>query len=153
MRNNANNLKPIPASALTSVTAGGSGDATKVTGTSIERSGFYGGLLNIVANVTIADTKTLAYAVEIQESPDNSTWATAVVLQAETVVFTSDGGDTNTRVNVPLVVDLNSYGKYVRFNITPNLSASGTDTASVTADLIVTDSNESPLGLAFTGIE
>lgn len=150
--NKAELLKPKVALAQTSVTAGGSGDNTKITGETIDRLGYQSCLLNIVANSSIANTKTLSYAVEIQDSANDSDWNTAVVLQTATVVYTASGATSNIVTITPLVVGLAGYERYVRFNVTPDLSASGTDTSTVNGIVNLTDGITTPEELTFTGI-
>ena len=122
------NVKPVTTN--NDATAGGSGDDTKVTGDSIIKSGYDACLVSILGTLTVADTETLSFAVEIQDSADGASWNTATALKASTVVHTSDGGDTDQSFTVPLEVDVSDYDKYIRFNITPDLSASGTDTCN-----------------------
>lgn len=152
IRNEAENLKPVPAVPFTQVTAGGSGDDTKITGLEIDRTGFDSALLNIVANLNVADTETLSVEVEIQDKVEGGSWLTAEVIQADAVVFTSDGGDTDTLITIPVPIGLAKYNQYVRVNATPNLSASGTDTADIMGELVLADSNVIPLQLGFTAI-
>ena len=120
------------------VTAAGTGDNTKVTGTTVDRKGTTGGtladscVLAIGWVAALTNAKSLAFAVEIQDSADDSTWNTAVVLQASTVAKLA-GSSTNFSGTVELDVNLAPYARYVRFNITPDLSASGTDTATYSA--------------------
>jgi hypothetical protein len=115
------------------ILAGGTGDGVKITGVTLDR---YNG--NAMADscvlqtgwlAALADTKTLSLAHELQESADGSTWDTAEAIQASTVVGTSSGGTNERGVSVH---DINMRGRkrYIRFNVTPDLSATGTDTAT-----------------------
>lgn len=116
------------------ITAAGTGDATKVTGVGIDRK--QGQTLALSAAVTtsflaaLADTKTLSLAHEIQYSSDNSTFDTAVVLEASAVKATGETGGTNERGQAEFSINLISQKRYFRINVTPDLSATGTDTAS-----------------------
>jgi hypothetical protein len=112
---------------LSSATAAGTGDATAVTGATIDRLGFGSGKLVISYLTSLTAAKTLSYAVEYQDSADGSTWNTAVAIQAATVAKT--GAATAAVGRVEFNVNLNSLARYVRFNFTPDLSHSGTDTA------------------------
>lgn len=143
-------VKPVTTN--NDATAGGTGDATKVTGDKIIKTGYNSCLLTILGSATIGDTESIAYAVEIQDSADGSSWNTAVVLKTETTVFTSDGGDTATSFTVPLGVDISQYNKYIRFNITPNLSASGTDTCNWNAVAILGNGQDGIAPQSFTAI-
>jgi hypothetical protein len=126
--------------------AGATEDGVKVTGLSIDRwQGTKKGIadslvLALTYNATLANTKTIAFAVEYQESADNSTWDTAVVMQASTVAATGDGVSTEFTGEVEFSLDLRgvetaiatrTLGKrYIRFNITPDLSNTTTDEAA-----------------------
>ena len=110
-------------------TAAGTGDNTEVQGASIDRLGYDSAVVVVAYNTSLTADKTLSIAVEIEDSADNSSWDTAVVLQAATVeeTGTAGTGSNNTGV-VEIPVDLRGYSRYVRFNFTPDLSHSGTDT-------------------------
>ena len=121
------------AGAPTTVVAGGTPDGTKVTGDTIDTAGLYAsGIFQISYLTALASAETLSFAIEYQESDDNSSWDTAVAIQASTVCATGSG-------NVGGVVqsDITLYDKkrYIRFNITPALSASSSDTAGYGAVL------------------
>jgi len=120
-------------SAPSLITAAGTGDNTKVTGETIDRKGSSGslpdsGVLAIGWQTALTNTKTLSFAVELQESSDGSSWDTAEVVQALTVVKTATSSTTYHGVT-EYTIGLSSRKRYIRFNITPDLNASGTDTA------------------------
>lgn len=152
IRNGAELLKAVPAIALTSVTAGGSGDDTKILGEVIDRLGFQSGLLDISFNAKIADTKTLSVEVEITESDDNVTYTTPVVIKAEAIVYTATASVTNKRLELALPVGLAQCKRYIKFNVTPDLSNTATDTLSIVGSFILTDPTVEPLELEFTAI-
>jgi hypothetical protein len=119
------------------LTAGGTGDNTKVTGTTLDRLSADGVKLHKTAKFTfagqavLAAAATLAVAVEIQDSADGQSWNTAVPLQTSTVEATGAGGGSTEQPAFELNVDLGTtYARYVRFNVTPDLSAANTDTAT-----------------------
>jgi hypothetical protein len=116
------------------VTAGGAGDATKVTGQTIDRMGYESLSLGIGYYAELADTKTLAFAVEYQFSADGSNWDTAVVVQASTVKATGATPTTDYHGVAKYDLDLQSLGsamkRYIRFNITPDLSNTASDLAT-----------------------
>ena len=119
------------------VTAAGTGDATKVTGQTINNiNGGQSGVLLTSFVAALTDTKSLSFTVEIQESADGSTWDTAEVLQAATVAVLADS-TTNFHGVQRLEVDLKKRKQYVRFNVTPDLSHSGTDTCTWSSVLVV----------------
>lgn len=124
------------------VTAAGAGDNTAITGASIDRLG-YGSLTFAIAyKTTLASSETLKFAAEYQESSDNSNWDTATSLQAATTAET--GVQTNKVGKVEFDLDLAGKKRYIRFNFTPDLSASGTDTADVSAVAVLGDAQVLP---------
>jgi hypothetical protein len=112
-----------------SITAGGTGDDTALTGASIDRLGYGSTSFVIAYKTTLAASETLSFAAEYQVSSDNSNWDTAVTLQAATVART--GAVTNGQGVVKFDVNLEGLKRYIRFNFTPNLSRANTDTAVV----------------------
>ena len=113
------------------ITAAGAGDNTAVTGNSIDRQGYMSAKYVLSYVASLADGKKLSIAAEYQESSDNSTWDTAVALQASTLADT--GGAGGSKEAGMLEFDLNLKGKkrYIRFNFTPDLDAGATDTAAL----------------------
>lgn len=114
-------------------TAAGAGDATSITGITIDREGFSSGslpnsaLVGVVYEATLGSGKTLSVGYAVQDSADGATWAdyqTATYTVVATGV--SGGGVAKGQFNVQ--VNLSSARRYVRFNYNPDLSATGTDT-------------------------
>jgi hypothetical protein len=128
---------------LASLTAAGTGDNTAVTGATIDRRGYGSAHLVIQYKTTLTDTKTLAFAVEYQESDDGSTWDTATALQASTVALTGSSS-TNALGKVEFDVDLSLKKRYIRFNYTPDLNNSGTDTAVTSATCVLGGATTKP---------
>lgn len=118
------------------ITAAGTGDNAEVTGQTIDRDGYDSAVVSIAYLATLADTESISFAVDIQESSDGSSWDTAEELQAATTAVTSSGG-TNEHGVVELDVNLSGRKQYVRFNVTPNLSAGATDTALFATTVIL----------------
>jgi hypothetical protein len=114
--------------------AGGSGDATTVTGLTIDREGFSNGSLplsaemGVIFEATLASGATLSLGYAVQDSADSSNWADYQTPAASVVVATgpSGGGAVKGEFNVPVL--LSSARRYVRFNYKPTCSATGTDT-------------------------
>lgn len=125
-----------------SVTAGGAGDNTALTGATINRLGYGSASFVIAYKTTLAATKTLSFAVAYQESADGTNWDTAVTLQASTVAAT--GALTNSTGTVVFDVNLEGLKQYVRFNFTPDLSATDTDTAVVSGVAILGGADKLP---------
>jgi len=111
------------------LTAAATEDGVKITGESIDRLGYDSAALVVTAKASLANTKTLSFAAEYQDSADNSTWNTAVALYASTVLLTGSGSGTNEEGTKETALDLRGLARYIRFNVTPDLSATGTDTA------------------------
>jgi hypothetical protein len=115
-------------------TAASTGDATTVTGISIDRVGYFatGSLpqsaeIGVIYEATVTSSKTVSFGYAVQHSTDNSNWtdyqtATYVVVATGTTGGSTFKGEFNVAVNLH-----NAY-RYVRFNYNPDLSATGTDT-------------------------
>ncbi len=133
-------VSPKIASAFTSVTAAGAGDNTAVTGVTLDR--FATGSMPLDAVVVIAWQATLASAqtltiknVAIEHSVDGSSWSTYKTWTDPGIVAT--GVATAVKGVVELGLDLSSAKRFVRANHTPDMSASGTDTATTVVLLVL----------------
>ena len=126
--------------ASTAVTAGGSGDATLITGTTINTAtvqaapAIYGKDFNSVAFVisgtaSLTATKNIAITALIEDSADGSTWAT-LVASSTVVSVTSAAGGTVT-FSGKVGVSLDKARQYIRVKATPDMSHTSTDTATV----------------------
>lgn len=120
---------------LAQLTAAGTGDNTEVDGVDINRTGFDSCQVIVAWKTTLTAAKTLSIAVELQESDDGTTWDTAEALQAATVVAT--GAVTDEVGETLFNVSFAGRKKFIRFNFTPDLSHSGTDTAVVSCAAIL----------------
>lgn len=129
------------------VTAGGTGDATEVSGAWIDRLGFNSVKVVIAYTATLAATATAAIAANLQDASDSSGTGAADfgTALASTVQATGGaGGSTETGV-VELDFDVSGADRYVRIQFTPDLSAANTDTAELAAVYILAGSDESPV--------
>lgn len=117
--------------------AAGAGDNTKVTGQSINRLGFGSCKVAIAYKAVLAEDETLSWAIEVQESADGSSWDTAEVIKAATVASTGGTGGTTNYGTVEYDDDLTGRKEYVRYNPTPDLSASATDTVHWGANAVL----------------
>lgn len=114
--------------------AAGTGDATSVTGISIDRAGFGNGsppktaLMGILYEATLGSGKTLSLGYAVQDSADNSTWAD---YQTATyaVVATGASGGSVVKGQLNIQVNLTSARRYVRLNYNPDHNATATDTS------------------------
>lgn len=110
-------------------TAAGTGDNTEVDGAYVDRKNYSSAKLVIVGQAVLAAAATLSIAANIQDDADGS--GTGVDFGdafANAVVATGGGGGTTESFKVEIDVDLTKAKQYVRAQVTPNLSASGTDT-------------------------
>ncbi len=138
LRDVASLLTAKIASVFDSATAGGTGDATAVNGTTIDRFAGGGVPLNaellLVWKAVLAAAATLSLgAVKVQDSADGSTWADYQTFTDPGVVATGPAGGGTVYGVTKLGVNLGSARRYIRFNFTPDLSAANTDTAIVVA--------------------
>jgi hypothetical protein len=131
-------------------TAGGASDSVTWTGFSINREGFATGSLPLTMDAaiyydaTLASGKTLSVLVDVQDSPDGTNWSDFAT-EASTVVATGPSGGghvagvarlTVANANKPTGtpgISLGAARQYVRVNVVPHLSATGTDTAVMAA--------------------
>lgn len=123
-------------SAASAATAAGTGDATTVTGRTVDRFSLGGGSMPNVANMgvayeaTLASGATLKFGYAVQDSADGSTWADYQTATYSAAVATgpNGGGAVSGTFDIGSV-NLSSARRYVRLNYNPDLSAGGTDTA------------------------
>jgi hypothetical protein len=137
-------------SSVLSWTAGGASDSVTWTGLTIDRGGFLGQPMPLSADVDVywsaklASGATLALTLDLQHSPDNSTWTDFATVAAATVATGPSGGGTLQGVTRMAItssnrpagtpgVDLKSAKRYVRLNVLSHLSATVTDTAVIAA--------------------
>lgn len=114
-----------------SAIAAGTGDNTAVESSAIDRAGairYDSAVLNLSYLTTLTADKTLSFTVTYTESDDNSTYGSAVTLYAKTVVKT--GAVTAGPGIVSIPMDLTGLKRYVKLSVTPDLSHTGTDTAT-----------------------
>lgn len=139
----------VRAAANTAATAGGTGDNTAVTGAIIDRLAIgnpQSAVLAIPYTATLAAGETLSIGYTVQEGQAaNLSDAANLETAASAIVATGpSGGGTVTgvfEVNVPMA----GAGQYVRANFTPDLSASGTDTAALSAVLVFGGADRLPV--------
>lgn len=134
-RDVGNSLKSFPAAIDHDATAGSTGDNTKVTGNEMELLGKYQSAKIVIAyKTTLGSSETLSYTVAKIDSNTSGAEADSTAVLAKTVVET--GTDTGTEGVYEIDVDLSSWKKYAKLEITPDLSASGTDTVTWSAVLV-----------------
>lgn len=124
-------------SSISTATAGGAGDNSAVTGESIDRQGFGSGTLAVAYKAVLSQAATLSLTVTRQDSDDGTTWNDAETLHAAAVVATGETGGSTEQSVLKVKDSYEVKARYVRYVITPNLSAANTDTASVSAVLVL----------------
>jgi hypothetical protein len=131
----------LRASANAAATAGGSGDAAAVTGVifdRLENGTPQSGVLAIPYTATLAEGETLSIGYTVQSgNADDLADATTLKTAVSAVVATgpSGGGTVSGTFEVDLL--LSGAGRYMRANFTPDLSASGTDTAALSSVMVL----------------
>lgn len=140
-------IKTERAIANTAATAGGSGDNTAVAGAIIDRAQIGSPLTGVLAipyTATLAEGETLTLTYTVQEGAASDLSDAETLKAAAVVVATGDtGGSTETGV-LEVDLQLSAAGRYVRCNVTPDLSASGTDTAAISGLLITAGADRMP---------
>lgn len=126
-----------PASDSAAATAGGTGDATLVTGLVIDRSAFNSPqsvAFLIRYKAVLAQAATVSYAYSIETAVD-SAFTVPVVLQSATsaVVDTGATGGSTQRGVFRIAADLAGALQFIRLKFTPDLSAANTDTLESSA--------------------
>lgn len=121
--------------ANTSLTAGGGGDNSAVTGVIIDRAALgwpQSAVIAIPFTATLAAGATLTLTETLQHG-DAANLSDAGTLSAgtATVVATGPTGGGTVTGTYERNVSLRGAKRYVRFNATPDLSAANTDTAAI----------------------
>lgn len=121
-----------------SLTAGAATDNSEQTGPWVDRQGWDSIAVYAVYEASMATGETLSIAANLQDSVDGSTAKGDFTLGGDslvsTVVATAADSPTETVRSVAYLGkwDLTLAERYIRAQVTSDLSASGTDTATVT---------------------
>jgi hypothetical protein len=163
----------VAASAYVASTAGGSGDNTLVTGLTIDRLNLtpngakgtipnvspFGAMFLVSYEAALAAAATLSIvAAKVEDSADGTTWATIYDITgsaapvpptwpAAGVVDTGGTGGSTQRGVVTFMTDIKKARRYVRFDFTPDLSATGTDTGKFIVSAVLSGIDEVPPGV------
>lgn len=127
------------------IVAAATEDNVKTTGESIDTQGYMSAVLVLSGQVALTDTKTASFTVEYQTSPDNSTWATAVELSATAVNATGDTGNTIEDLLLELALNVAALPRYIRFNVTLDLSHTSTDEGLYSATCVLGGKESMPI--------
>jgi hypothetical protein len=114
------------------LTAAGAGDNTEVNGEWIDRRGFHSLTVFLGYTTALTATKTLSLAANIQDATDSSGTGAADFGTPYPATVQATGAGTVKGVR-KLTFDLRMAASHVRVQFTPDLSHSGTDTATVWA--------------------
>lgn len=126
-----------------SATAAGTGDATKVTSPDIDRQGYMAGTLVISGQATLQAAKTLSFTIDIKDCSTADGSFASYKAVAKTAYATGGTSGTTQAFMVPVDVNLEGADRYLNIDITPDLSATGTDTATWAATMILAGPVES----------
>mgnify|MGYP003346943335 CR=1 FL=1 len=120
------------------IVAGGAGDITDIDCAYVDRRGFASLKAVIAYTATLQAGETLKIAANLQDDADGAGVGTDFgdALASTTVATGPGGGGTRTGV-IELDFDLTGANRYTRLQFTPNLSASGTDVAELSAIYIL----------------
>jgi hypothetical protein len=125
------------AAANTSLTAGGAGDNTLVTGVIIDRHALglpESAVLALLWAATLAASQTLSLGWTLQHG-DAANLSDAATLASATPAVVATGAGSPTG-QLEANVSLRGARRYLRLNFTPDLSAANTDTATVAAAIV-----------------
>jgi hypothetical protein len=139
----------VAAAAGTRGVAAGSGDNTEVVGITIDRASYgyaKSAVVAIVGSATLASGETLTLKNIAFEHDDDSAFGSGADLTtvANAVVDTGLSGGTTHNFTKEFNVDLAGAERYVRITFTPDLSASGTDTFTLAAVMVLGGQSQLP---------
>ena len=140
------NVNVVPAGIFATLTAGGAGDATEVTGAVIDTLDNLSAVLAVYTRATIAASKKLSLTIKVGESADGSTFDADETLA--TAVTVQSGVTTNAEVVYELKIDLSALKarkRFLRFKVTPDLDAASTDTATIAAQVLLGGARVKPI--------
>ena len=127
----------------TAFLAAGTGDNTEIDGVEFDRfalgSRYQSMDVLIHGNVTLQSGETLTLAANLQDSADASTWADFGIPFTSAVILTAAGAALTLSAfqqRMPDPILLNNAKRYVRMQVTPNISTANTDTGVITATVI-----------------
>ena len=128
------------------ILAGGAGDNTEVDCAYVDRRAFASLKAVIAYTATLQAGETLKIAANLQDDADGAGVGTDFgdALASTTVATGPGGGGTRTGV-IELDFDLTGANRYTRLQFTPNLSASGTDVAELSAIYILAGATDDPV--------
>lgn len=130
--------------------AGGTGDDTAVeNAVGVDTKDYNSALIVVSGSATLASTESLALTVSTTECDTLGGTYTAKETVANDVTLVTSTGDTHTGA-VAYAIDLDDYERFVKVSFTPDLSASGTDTSTLSCTLVLCNKTEQPVTLPTT---
>lgn len=124
----------------TASVAAGTGDATEIDGTTINRAAlgnmYESCKLTIIGAATLASGLLITLVANLQDSADGSTWADFGTALALTTAGTGGSGGDEQQFDIDLDNDIRPAKQYLRAQVTSNLTATQTDTALVSGVLV-----------------
>lgn len=136
--------KAVALTQNSALTAGGSGDATEVDSGWISVAGYSSAKLIIQAKSSIASAKALNVTAGLKDATDSSGTGPAAFGTGVTSKQ-MDGPGTNTLSILELDYNLAGARGYIQANITPDLTATSTDTSNFSAILLLFGAGEEPI--------
>ena len=122
------------------VTAGGAADNVAQNGPAINRRGHYGAVLVVPIACALAASQNVQVTAKIQHRPEGGAF---VDLPGATATVTLTNPTTNGLLE--LDVQLEGAEAEIRAVVTANLSAAGTDTATLGAVVVLGESQAAPI--------
>ena len=123
------------------VTAGGAGDNVAQNGVAINRRGFYSGVAAVIVRAVLGANQNVVTTVTVQHRPEGGAWTNLSAPRN----FTLSTVSAATVEGVHEVdFDLEGAEAEIRLVVTPNLSAAGTDTATVGAVVTLGEATSLP---------
>lgn len=140
-------------------TAAGGGDNTEVDCAWVDRMDEHLGLamsakLVITYEAALADGQSLTFAGNFQDASDIAGAGAADYsdLILATIVAAANSAGSLEQGTVEIDVDLSGAKQFIRSQLTPNLSAGGTDTLKWTANLVLYGSSRQPSSKAIASV-
>jgi hypothetical protein len=137
--NNGAYIQPKYDNVIASFTAGTTYDAVKVTTTTgIDRKGYESAKYCAMFTAALASGKKLQGSLEISSCDTvGGSYDSAVPLFTTSTMSTGGSGGTTNVEAYGFDIDLAPYKRFIKFGFTPNLDATGTDTAVISTMAIL----------------
>lgn len=121
--------------------AGGSGDASLATTSSIDRMDMNSGVIAVPYYCALATDETAKLSIWLQDSADDSTYGSLITVLNSVTLGTGTAGDSVVQGVKTADVDLSARKQYIKIISKMDLSASGTDTSKYFTVFVSNDMN------------